>query len=184
VREAGRKIRFRFFAGMGLHRHNSFLPFQQEISSVLGADNVEVIRDLPFPEYMAMLEEGEFSIDSYPVGGYNTVIDTLHVGLPFVSIEGGKFYNRIASVVLRLAGFKELITDNAGDYAELVLRLIHDDKYRTSLQKKIVKLDLVKLLAQPDTPKDFVKAIDYLIANHERLQAETKVGKRAAIVIK
>lgn len=184
LREAKRKIRFRFFAGMGLHRHNSFIPFTQEIASVLGAENVEVSRDLPFPEYMAKLEEGEFSIDSYPVGGYNTVIDTLHAGLPFVSFEGGKFYNRIGSVVLRLAGFKELITGNEEDYVALTLRLIHDDKYRAKLQKKIAKLDLVKLLAQPDTPRAFAKAIDTLIANHEKYKAEWEAGKRTPIVIK
>lgn len=182
--ESQRKIRFRFFARMGLHRHNAFIPFGQEIASVLGAENVEVIRDLPFVEYMAMLEEGEFSIDAYPVGGYNTVIDTLHVGLPFVSLEGSKFYNRIASVVLRLAGFKELITDNEEDYVALTLRLINDDKYRTGLQKKIAKLDLAKLLAEPDTPGHFVKAIDTLIANHERYKAEQESGKRTPILIK
>jgi predicted O-linked N-acetylglucosamine transferase (SPINDLY family) len=184
LRESKRKIRFRIFAGMGLHRHNAFLPFVQEIGSVLGADNVEVIGDMVFPEYMAKLEEGEFTIDAHPIGGYNTVIDTLHVGLPFVSLEGQKFYNRVASAVLRLAGLKELITDNAEDYAALTLRLIHDDRYRTGLQKKIAKLDLIALLAQPETPKHFAKAIDTLIANHERYKAEWEQGKRGAIVIK
>ena len=182
--EQGRKLRFRIFAGLGVHRHNAFIPFANEIGSVLGPENVEVSRDLPFPEYMAKMEEGEFTIDSYPVGGYNTVIDSLHVGLPFVALEGGKFYNRVASAVLRLAGLKELITTSEEDYVTLILRLINDDKYRAKLQQKIAKLDLNALLAQPETPRYFAKAIDHLIANHLRLQAEWKQGKCAPVVVK
>jgi len=178
-----RKLRFRIFAGLGLHRHNSYIPFLREIRSILG-EHVEVMRDLPFADYMAAMEQAEFTIDSYPIGGYNTVIDSLHAGLPFVSLEGGKFYNRVASSVLRLAGLKELITTSDEDYVELVLRLIRDDRYRKGLQKKIAKIDLVKVLKEPETPRHFARAVDYLIANNVKLMAEWEKGKRGAVVIR
>jgi hypothetical protein len=179
-----RRIVFRIFAGMGVHRHNAFIPFKAEIASVLGADNVHVSPDLPFQEYMAKMEEGEFTLDAWPIGGYNTVVDTLSVGLPFVSLEGGRFYNRVASTVLRQAGLKELIATGDEEYVALALRLVSDDKYRKRMQQKIAKLDVNKLLAQPETPRYFARAIDHLIANDKKLKAETAKGKRTPIVIK
>ena len=179
-----RRIVFRIFAGMGVHRHNAFIPFKNEIASVLGEEHVDVSPDLPFQEYMAKMEEGEFTLDAYPIGGYNTVVDTLSVGLPFVSLEGGRFYNRVASTVLRQAGLKELIATGDEQYVALALRLVNDDKYRKRLQQKIARLDVNKLLAQPDTPRYFARAIAYLIANDRKLKAETAKGKRAPIVIK
>lgn len=177
---AKQPVLFRFFAGVGLHRHNAFLPFVADISSVVGAQNVEVFPELSYADYMAKLEEGDLSIDSFPVGGYNTVLDALLVGLPFVSLEGGRFFNRVASTLLRRAGLAELAARSDEEFVEKAVRLIDDPAWRAQMRGRIANLDASRDLVDPDTPRHFRAAIDHLVANHERLRAE---GSRQPILI-
>lgn len=121
---------------------------------------IAATHELLLLEYLASLEEGEFAIDSYPIGGYNTVIDSLQVRRPFVSLEGEKFYNRVASSVLRMVGLEEMVTRNDDEFVALSLRLIRDEGYRSKLAERIASLNLQRLLFSPQSPQYFKRAID------------------------
>ena len=177
---AKKKLLFRFYSGAALYRINCFLPFKMEMASLLGEENIEVIPDKKYQEYMALMEEGDISVDSYPFGGCNTIIDSLYLGMPVVTREGRKWYNRAASQWLRIVGIEELITTNDEDYVNLMLRLIHEDRYRQHIRDKIRAVDLEEKIFKAQYHEYFKKAIDYLVENHERLKAE---GSRKPIII-
>src|SRR5262249_48926110 len=126
---AKKKIKMRLFVGISLYRQNDFVPFVKDLRNLLG-DAADVLFERTYPDYMGAMEEGDISIDSFHFGGCNTIADSLYVRKPTVTWEGDKWYSRIGSQMLRMAGLDELIATNEEQYVDLVLRLIHDDDYR------------------------------------------------------
>ncbi|MBZ8180260.1 O-linked N-acetylglucosamine transferase family protein [Oscillatoria salina] len=174
IRQSKRKIFFRFFtSGVDtLARKNGFIPFKQDLESLLGKDRFEIIPAKPYEEYMELMELGDISLDSYHFGGYNTVKESLYLRQPIVTFEGNKWYNRIGSQMLRAIGLEELIATSAREYMRLTLRLIHEDPYRTIIQQKLHQVNLDETIFSSESKIYLKKAIDLLIEKHSQLQAE------------
>ena len=181
IRRGGRKVVFQFFPGTGVARLSAFVPFCRDLESVLGAGHVRVVPRCARNQYMQQMETADLSADSYPFGGYNTIVDSLYLGKPIVTWEGTKFYNRAAAELLRRVGLEELIATSAEEYARKILMLVESDAARQEISGRIRGLDLLARIADPDGPRHFRQAIDLLIAQHDRLQAE---GSRAPIFIR
>jgi hypothetical protein len=172
VRRSTRPVRLRLFVSASLSRQNDYLPFVRDLRGLLGATPVEVIRELPYSEYMALMEEGDLCIDSYPFGGCNTVVDGLYLRKLTVCREGDAWYNRIGPAMLRRVGLPELIAATEDDYVSLILRLTHDDAHRAGLQARLDRADLDATLFDRSEARSFRKAIDFLVANHARLRLD------------
>jgi hypothetical protein len=170
IRQSSKKIIFRFFSGGALNRANEFLPFVKDLNSVLGKDHVEVFPAKLYAEYMALMEEGDFSLDSYHFGGSNVVSDSLYLHKPIVSLEGDRWYNRIGPRTLMRAGLTELVVRDAQEYVQLALKLIHDDEYRRSLQTRLAQSGTRDKIYGQQEKRYFKAAIDYLCAHHENLK--------------
>ena len=177
---SNRPMRLRLFTSGSLNRQNDFLPFVRDLESMLGASSVEVFRDLPYHEYMARMEEGDFCLDSYPFGGCNVVVDSLFLRKLIVCREGDLWYNRIGPAMLRMVGLPELVATSEDEYLRIILRLIHDDAHRAELQDRLNRADLNATILDRSEARAFRKAIDMLIANHEIL---SKTNDRAPIRI-
>jgi hypothetical protein len=176
IRRAGRKVVFQMFPGTGVARLSAFMPFCRDMESVLGKEHVRVVPCCARQEYMAKMATADLSADSYPFGGYNTIVDSLYLGKPIVTREGAKFYNRAAAALLRKLGLGELVVTTAEEYAQRLLALIRDDAAREDVCNRIRSIDLRERIFDSRQPEHFRKAIDFLIANHERLQAEGATG--------
>ncbi len=179
--QANKRVTYRIFTGGDLDRWNFFLPSAQEIASVVGSDRVTVYPFKPYKDYMALLEESDMSLDSYPFGGCNTIVDILYARNPLVAYEGTKAYNRLATVILRKLGLDELVASNDEEYIAKTVKLVNDDKYNKAVRKRIHALNLKKQLFTSDDSEYFKKAIDYLIENHDELK---KDSSKKPIIIK
>jgi hypothetical protein len=131
-------------------------------------------------EYLSILCQGTFSIDAFPFGGFNTIIDALYCKKPVVAWQGDRAFNRFTAATLDIIGMPELIAHSHEEYVEIVAKMINDDDFRKQEIAKVATLDLKGTIAKEEKPEYFLKAIDYLIDNHERLKAE---GSKAPIVI-
>lgn len=172
IRDRARKpVCFQFSPGWGLNRYNCVIPFIQDIDAVLGPA-AHVFSNRGYDQYMEYLELGELALDSYPFGGYNTIVDALYLGKPVVTYEGTRFYNRAASALLRRLGLEELIAATSEQYIDKAVRLVDDDPYRRDLAARIRSLDLRAKLFDTDEPEYFRRAIDYLIEHHEALRQD------------
>jgi hypothetical protein len=167
------KLRFRLFVGGTLRRQADFLPYFRDIGALLHGAHIEIITNRPYPDYMALLEEGDLSIDSFHFGGCNTIADTLYLRLPTVTYEGDKWYNRIGSQMLRMAGIPELIATSDDEYVKIVKRLIDDERFRMKISNRLAAADLEGTVFSAQTAGSFCEAFDYLIANHDRLSGES-----------
>jgi len=176
-------LRFRLFVGGTLRRQADFLPFFRDIGLILRGARIEIITNRPYPDYMALLEEGDLSIDSFHFGGCNTIADTLFLRLPTVTYEGDKWYNRIGSQMLRMVGTPELIATNDDEYVKIVKRLVDDERFRLEIRDRLTAADLEATIFNTASASSFQDAFDYLIAHHEQLQRETdrtpiRIGRR------
>jgi hypothetical protein len=176
---ARRRVRCRFFTGGSL-MSNSFLPFRRDLERTLGAERVEVFDSLPYPEYMAVMEQGDFSLDSFPFGGYATATDALYLRQPMLTQQGTKFFNRSAASLLRRVGLEELIVSEPGAYEAMALRLIDDQRYRGDVRARLAAVDLERSLFSHDDAKYVVEAFHYLLDHHDQLKQD---GHRQPIVI-
>jgi hypothetical protein len=171
--KASKPVVFRFFPSLAAERHNGFLAWRKDVEEILGASATEVFPHFHnYDLYMEKLEEADISMDCYPFGGFNTVVDQLYLKKPVVVLEGDRAYNRFASSTLRLMGLEELITRSWEDYENTTLKLINDDDYRQSVVEKMTDESFEFMIRNSTDPSAFRRAIDYLIENHETLQKD------------
>jgi predicted O-linked N-acetylglucosamine transferase (SPINDLY family) len=153
---------------------NSYIPFMSTIREALGGRTVilEIMPFLKYQEYMTYMEEGDLTLDTFHFGGCNVAADSLFIRKPFVAWQGDKWYNRISSAMLRRAGLDELICNSESEYLDTSLRLIHDDRWRDDLTARLQKTDLHGTVFGDAEASSFRRAVEYLLANHDRLKTE------------
>ena len=168
-----KNLLFRFFPGTGISLMNAFLPVKKDLENIFGKESVSLIPQVPYDLYMDLLSVGNFSIDAFPFGGFNTVIDSLMCNLPVITWEGDRSFNRIASAFMRQMGLDECIARNEQEYVEKAVELINCESSRIKLSRKIQSLDLKSLAFDKEQPKYFKKAIDFLIQEHQFLKNQS-----------
>lgn len=166
-----RTVKIRLMVGPSTCRANDHLPFCQDLVSQLGSEHLEIYANLNYHDYMTMLEQGDMLIDSFHFGGCNTISDSLFLRIPAVTWEGQKWYNRIGSQMLRLAGVPECIATNEEEYLDIITRMSYDH-YRAEIKQKLMKADLNSTIYGVHNAQYFRTAVDYLVDNHERLKQE------------
>lgn len=171
-KKATKPILFRFFSGQFL-RKNGLIPLQQDLAELLPREAFEIRFGQSYNNDMALLEEGDLSLDTYPYGGSTAMVDHLYLRKPMVAYEGKKWANRIGSQLLRQVGLAELVATNANDYVKLALKLIENTAYRQGVGDRLRKVNLDETLFNTDEAKQFKRAIIYLQQNHSKLQQET-----------
>jgi hypothetical protein len=169
---ADRPVTLRLYVNRSLDRQNDYLPFVRDLDALLRPHRVEVMRGLPYREYMARMEEGAFTIDSHPFGGCNSVADSLFLRRLVVTWESDYWYGRIGSWMVRQTGLPELAATSEGEYIDTVCRLIDDEPYRADLQARLDRADLDATVFARDEGASFRKAVDFLVANHDCLQRD------------
>ena len=162
---ANKPVHYQCYTSWTGVRYNCFPSLVAEMSELFN-QNVTVHGNLQYQPYLESMEKGSLTIDSYPFGGYNTIVDSLFVGCPVVTIEGTKFYNRASSALCRRVGI-DLSTRSIADCEERVLDLIANSEKLTELRSRLDNEEhLRKRLLHTNEQVYFAKAIEYLIANH------------------
>jgi len=164
-----RKVKLRIFLGDSTSKQNDHISFVASLISQLGTNFIEVYAGLSYGDYMTMMEQGDLSIESFHFGGCNTVSDSLYLGIPMVTLEGDRWYNRIGSQMLRVAGLNECVATSENSFIDKVTRLVHDDIYRNSLRHLISNTNLDETIYCQKNAIFFRKAIDHLKDNHSDL---------------
>lgn len=180
IQQAKTPLEFQFFCSKGVNRYQSMLPFVADVKSILG-NHVRVHADKEYFDYMKEAEYGDFALNSWPFGGYNTVVEALYLGKPVITMEGGKFYNRVGACLLRKVGLDDLIVHSLDDFAELTVRMVDDKDFREKKREHLRDIDLRAVLFDTDEPTHFKDTIEYLIDNHDCLKAE---GSKKPIIMR
>jgi len=166
--DAKHESRVHFFPSSGICRYNGLNAFLTEIHDIFEGGSARVLPDNGgYAGYMARLEWGDFGIDSFPFGGYNTIIDQLHVGKPVITLQGDHWYNRASSAVNRMLNMPELIAESRYGYQKLITRMIDDEEFRQEMRQRVQVAPMdEKIYDNISEPAHFVAAMDYLIEHH------------------
>lgn len=157
------EFEYHFFASPGANRYGALVPFISDVSKTL--QNFVVHTQQEYYEYMENAEEHDFSLNSFPFGGYNTIVESLYLGLPVITLEGQRFYNRAAAHLLRQIGMPELIASTPQEFVNLTSELILNRTKLKEYRQALADMDLRQKLFTLEG-NHFKDAVDHIIANH------------------
>ena len=105
----------------------------------IDAQRIEFRDRLRHEEFLALHNEVDIALDSYPYNGGATTCETLWQGVPVVSLAGEAFPSRAGLSLLSSGGLPQLVAHGAGQYVDIAAALAQNrarlQQLRTSLRE-------------------------------------------------
>jgi hypothetical protein len=159
----GSKHEIHLFGSQGMNRYASLPPFIREVTKLL--PNAVIHAEQEYYDYMENAEMHDFSLNSFPFGCYNVLIESLYMGLPFLTLVGSRFYNRAGMYLNQQIGMEENNFDTANDLIDKAVKLITEPAELRRQRDHLASIDLKERLFTLKG-NHFLEAIEYIIANH------------------
>ncbi|MGE3728007.1 MAG: tetratricopeptide repeat protein [Candidatus Sericytochromatia bacterium] len=129
------------------HRQDGICQALHQRFSAAMPETAERIKLAPWfaqERFWHLLERVDVVLDSWPVGGGNTVLTCLGLGVPLVSWASPFFRGRVALGCYQYMGITGApVADNAQDCARLALTLAQDKAWRADLRQQILAKNAV-----------------------------------------
>jgi hypothetical protein len=154
---------FHLFASPGINRYAALPPFTRDVMQLL--PNAIIHSEQEYFDYMENAEMHDFSMNSFPFGCYNVLIESLYMGLPFLTLVGDRFYNRAGMWLNEQVGMEE---NNFADPQKLIGKAVELITNPDELQRQrdhLASLDLKDCLFTLKG-EHFLEAVEYIIGNH------------------
>jgi len=107
----------------GGHRQRAVEVLERE--GVKG-DRIEFVEPGPRRAYLELYHRLDVVLDTFPYNGHTTSLDALWMGLPVVSLAGGRAVSRAGLSQLSNLGLPELVAFSEEDYVAIAARLASD----------------------------------------------------------
>ncbi|MBI1776500.1 MAG: tetratricopeptide repeat protein [Proteobacteria bacterium] len=82
--------------------------------------------DLRRVEQLAVLHRIDIALDPFPFNGSTTTFEALWMGVPVVSLAGGRFVGRVGASVSAQLGLDDLVAATTADYVRIAVALAAD----------------------------------------------------------
>lgn len=157
------KHEFHLFASPGINRYAAVPSFKNELSKIL--PNAKLHAEQEYYDYMENAEMHDFTLNSFPFGCYNVLIESLYMGLPFLTLVGDRFYNRAGMWLNNQIGMDE---NNFYSMRVLINKAAQLINQPDQLKRQRNFLSDIDLKAKLFTLKGnkFLEAVEYIIGNH------------------
>ncbi|MEL6183419.1 MAG: hypothetical protein AAFU79_02260 [Myxococcota bacterium] len=132
--KATRPIEFHFFPACD--QQLKFESLRLDLEELLGPVTVYPMAD--YATHLEHISSCDLHLSPFPFGGTNSNIDSLHLGLPIVALDGLEICARSDALILRRVGLDDLLASTRDEYVARALRLIQDDSYRIQISRQIV----------------------------------------------
>lgn len=76
--------------------------------------------------HLGMYNEIDIALDTFPYNGTTTTFEALWMGVPVITLSGGRHATRVGASILTHVGFPELIASSSGEYIDLAVGLASD----------------------------------------------------------
>jgi predicted O-linked N-acetylglucosamine transferase (SPINDLY family) len=107
----------------------------------IGADRLTFRPKVPLAEYLAMHNQADIMLDTFPYTGGTTTNHALWMGVPVLTLAGDTPQQRQAATILRAAGMDEWVTRSPEAYVEQARRATSDlqelNRLRQSLRPEM-----------------------------------------------
>jgi protein O-GlcNAc transferase len=102
----------------------------------------------------------DIALDPFPAVGGTTSMDTLWMGVPFVTLAGQDFRSRMGVSILSNAGLQKLIAQNAEEYVKIAVDLAYDkERLRTIRHNLRARVAASPLMDQERFARNFENAL-------------------------
>jgi predicted O-linked N-acetylglucosamine transferase (SPINDLY family) len=79
----------------------------------------------------------DIALDTFPYSGANTTFDALWMGVPVVTLAGGRFLGRMSASILSAVGEPSLVAGSVDDYVALAAALARDRDRLARLRREL-----------------------------------------------
>jgi len=101
----------------------------------VAADRVELVPRLHgAAAHLSAYERVDIALDPFPYNGTATTCEALWMGVPVVTLCGGRHAGRVGASLLSQIGLPELIADSVASYLDIAARLAADPARLTALR--------------------------------------------------
>ena len=90
-------------------------------------------------EHLAVYNEVDIALDSYPYHGTTTTCEALAAGVPVVSLAGSSHVSRVGVSLLSAVGLSDLIAEQREDYIAIAVKLAADRERLLYLRRNLGK---------------------------------------------
>lgn len=103
--------------------------------------------DRDYVRHLGRYEEADVALDTFPYSYGNTAFEALWMGVPVVTLAGGRIVGRMATSILSAAGLPEWIASNGDEYIAKAVALVRDTEAlascRYSLRRRVAESRLM-----------------------------------------
>ena len=129
-----------------------------------------------YSNFLRNLNRCDIQLASFPVGGTNSNVDALRLGIPVVTLWGEEVHSRVDGAMLKAIDVPSwLIAKSEAGYVDAAIRLIENDQERFEISSELLSADLEGQFFDSNfrtQPKDFVEMVSWLYDNHEIIQRD------------
>lgn len=163
------KHEFHLFGSPGMNRYAALPSFRQEVLRML--PNATLHTEQEYYDYMENAEMHDFSINSFPFGCYNVLVESLYLGLPFITLVGDRFYNKAGMWLNERIGMHSNNFQSPRELINHAADLIQKPVLLTCQRDHLARVNLKESLF--DTNDYFKQAVEHILTNHPF--SETKI---------
>ena len=111
--------------------------------------------------YLDCYNEIDICLDTFPVTGGTTTVDSLWMGVPVVTLEGANIHQRVGAAIIRHAKHPEWIARTSTEYIQIAVELSKDISLRKRLRKGLREEMLSTLLCnEQEFARNFFEAVE------------------------
>ena len=94
-----------------------------------------------FAQHMALYDEIDIGLDSYPYNGTTTTFEALWMGVPIISRAGLTHSSRVGNSIMTVLGLENLVADNDENFVQTATHLAANSEvltqYRRTLRERL-----------------------------------------------
>jgi len=98
-------------------------------------------------DYIQVASHGHISLDSFPFGGCNTVMDHVYLGIPIVTRVGDLWRNRIGAAILTRVGLGDLVAYSEAEYTDLAVQLLSNSSLLSQTRARVHAADMAPIFS-------------------------------------
>ena len=137
--------------------------FRRNVLAAFAAEGVTADRVVFHPirgGHLPVYNEVDITLDTFPLTGGTTTVESLWMGVPVVTLVGEAFFERLSYSILSNAGLGDLCARDLSAYAETAVSLAGDRERRRELRATMRHRLRASPLGQTETfARDFYDAI-------------------------
>ena len=132
--------------------------------------NINLHLTVPRVELLNVLENADVYLDTFPYGGFNSLVEVLCAGIPFVTLEGRTARERFGAALLRRLNLPDfLITHSIEEFVRVSRQLIQDADLRMDVRARIgTRAQVLAKLIDADIGVHFAAAVAFMKATGPR----------------